>query len=728
MSEKQGTWHNPFLRGSGRGCGIVFFFFIAVLGGAWGAVLGGFVSILEDAQTQITTLDTYRPKEGSRFYDSKGEPLGEYSIEVRRLVKLGEIPLNVQKAFVATEDDRFFEHKGVRPESMFKAFLDYLQKSRMRGASTITMQLVRGVEEVTGVSTERTPSRKAKEIIVALQLEREYTKDEILELYLNMIFLGGSAYGVEAASYQYFGKSCRDVTLAEAATLAGLTRSPNQNRPDRHPENAGQRRNIVLQQMLTNGFITQQQHDEAVASSVLDSLVKPDSREAMMREGDGYWGPNQFKAPYFVEEARQMLAQQGIITKTDLIEQGLEVRTTLDMRLQRAAEEIMEKALSEFDEKKMARLTKQNKQDEFEPVAGALICIDNRKGYEGYVRALVGGRDFATEKYNTVTQAVRQPGSSFKPYVWLAAIADGATPANYKSDYAININGYAPGNFDGTFVGPVTLRYALEQSINTVAVQLLSDVGIPSVRSYMEKIGVRTPVDTNAGLSLALGSSGMTVMDQAVSYSTLAKNGTFSEPIFVTRIIDRDGFPIYEKSPELTPDVIPPNVSFVLTYMLEGVATRGTGARTGTYFKRPRAGKTGTTNDARDVWFCGFTPQFTCVVWIGYRSNKPLGSGADYTGGRMAAPIWGEFMAVAHQGMPEKDFDVPKGVEFHEVDLLKRVSRYPAYAGTIREAFITGTYPPPPPPSEETEEEMLEGEVPPADLEGQMLNTVFNET
>ena len=277
-------WRSPFRRANGRGCGFVFFLFILVLGSAWGAGLGLFVAMLDDAKTQVQALDTYRPKEGSKYYSAEGrEFLGETSIEVRQLLNLNEMPLHLQKAFLSREDDRFFEHRGVRLDSWVKVLYEYSRSGRVRGASSITMQVVRNVEDVTGVSRERTVDRKLREMLVALQIEREFTKDEILELYLNVLFLGGSAHGVEAASQLYFGKSSRDITLAESATLAALTSRPNARRPDRYPDQAQSLRDTVLHQMLSNGFITQEEHDEALAEVLTDSIITPEDRSI----GDG---------------------------------------------------------------------------------------------------------------------------------------------------------------------------------------------------------------------------------------------------------------------------------------------------------------------------------------------------------------------------------------------------------------------------------------------------------
>ena len=293
-------------RSGGRGCAVIFFLLMIVIASGWGAGLGAFVWILNDAGTTIEALEDFRPKIGSKVYSADGELLGEFSIEQRKLVRLNEMPLHLIKAFVATEDDLFYEHKGVRPDAILNAAIYILQTGRTRGGSTITQRVVRNVDDLQ-IGLERTLDRKIREAIVALQVEREFTKDEILELYLNQVFLGISANGVEAAAQQYYAKSCRDVTLGEAAVLAGLLRSPNKNEPIHNPQNALARRDIVLGQMLENKFITQQEYEAAIAEDMDASVVTPEERASLLQQGKGAWAPNRFDAPYFVEEVRQQI-------------------------------------------------------------------------------------------------------------------------------------------------------------------------------------------------------------------------------------------------------------------------------------------------------------------------------------------------------------------------------------------------------------------------------------
>ncbi len=662
-----------------------------VAGAVWGAGLGVFVKVLEDAKTVIAILDEFRPKIGSKVYSWDGELLGEFSEEQRQLVRLTDIPLHLQKAFLATEDDIFYQHKGVRPDAIINSLLFYFQTGRARGASTITMQVVRNVEPLE-IGQEVTLERKIREAIVALQVERHFTKDEILELYLNQIFLGISAYGVEAASHQYFNKSCRDTTLAEAAVLAGITRAPNSQNPFANRDAALTRRGVVLGQMLGNGFITPAEYEAAMQADMDASVVTPEERAELASRGEGVWKPNRFKAAYFCEEVRRFLLAQT--EKDEVFGEGLEVHTTIDMRLQRAAEEVLLAGLGAFDQQRLEQLTRQGKADEFQPVSGALVCIDNREPYRGFVRAMVGGRDFEQQKYNTVTQARRQPGSSIKPFVWAVAISKGLTPSTIMVDEPfVRYDGagkpWAPQNFGGTFEGPVTLRRAIEKSVNIISIKLVERFGMPEVRAMLRRCGITTPIDDVAGLTVGLGTPDVLVLDHCTAYSCFANEGVRYDPVMVAEIRNRDGLTRYDyHSDQRVERALPANVAYVMTYLMQGAAEYGTGSRSKA-LGRPRAGKTGTTNENRNVWFCGFTPDFTCVVWMGYRDNSPLGRGRDYTGGRLACPIWTEFMIRAHEGLPVRDFDVPDGVQFINVERESGVR-----GGRWREAFITGTEPP----------------------------------
>lgn len=679
-----------------RGCGAVFFIGLLVVGSLWGAALGAFMGILDDAGETIAALEDFRPKIGSKVYSSDGEMLGEFTIEQRQLVRLADMPLHLQKAFIATEDALFFQHHGVRPDAIITAALDSLRTGDMRGGSTITQQLVRNVESL-NVGLDVTIARKIREAIVAMQVEQEFTKDEILELYLNQIFLGISANGVEAASQQYFAKSCRDLTLSEAACLAGLTRWPNTRNPIANFKVALERRNIVLDQMLEHKFITQQEFDRAKSEDLDASVITKEEREQMRAQNPEMYQPNKFDAPYFVEEVRKkILAEFG---KEKVFEDGLEIYTTVDMRLQRAAERVLFAAMDSFDEEQLAKLTKQGKAAEFVPVTGALVCLDNREPYQGFVRAMVGGRDFNTKKFNNATQALRQPGSSVKPFVWAAAIDNGMTASTIIMDTPYSRRGgngkmWSPENFDGKFSGPVPLRHALEKSINIVSIKLVEQLGMPLVRSYMQRAGISTPIPNEVGLTLALGTPDVLIIDMATAYSVFPNGGVRYDPTYITEIYNRDGLRRYNYSDyqTLEENALDPRVAYVMTHIMQGVCTpegsfHPTAWRT-EKLGRPRGGKTGTTNDNRNVWFCGFTPDYTCIVWMGYSDNRSLGAGREYTGGRLASPIWTDFMIAAEEGLPVRDFTVPDGIEFFNINRFSG-----AEGGNYKEAYIKGTRP-----------------------------------
>lgn len=695
MSEDFQNGDSLLKRLQSRGCAPVFFLFIAMVGSAFGAGLGVFAFQMERAKAQIATLDQFRPRIGSKVYaDGGATKLGEYNVENRQLVRLSEIPLIVQKAVVAGEDALFYDHKGVRPDAMINTVRYIAQTGRVRGGSTITMQLVRNAEEATGISKERTASRKLREMIAALQVEREFTKDEILELYLNQVFFGGSAHGIEAAANQYFAKSCKDLTLTEAATLAGILPSPNAFRPDLHPNAALVRRNLVLDRMLEHGFIAQDECNRALARPIEEDALTPEERAARLAENHDLIVPNEFDAPYFVREMKVRALRDGHFDDDTLLESGYEIITTLDMRLQREAEKALFEQLKKFDEIKLKALQRAGREEEFVPVQGALVCMDNRDKFKGYVRALVGGRDWDVEQYNMATQALRQPGSSVKPFVFATALEFGRdkfiSPATIRVDEPTNFERagvpYVPQNFSGSFSGPVTLRYALEKSINVVTVKLVREFGIDNVKATIERCFPEVSVRSDVGFTIGLGTNEVTVLGQCAAYAAIASGGMYTKPIFIESIKDRDGIERYRAEPE-NKRVLSEDVSYVLRHMLIGAATWGTGARSGA-LNRPRGGKTGTTNDARDVWFCGFTPEYTCVVWIGYKDNRSLGRGENYTGGRQAVPVWTNFMIAALEGEPVRDFEVPEGkVEWHTVQRM--TSRG---AQNFKEAFVPGTY------------------------------------
>jgi penicillin-binding protein 1A len=505
------------------------------------------------------------------------------------------------------------------------------------------------------------------------------------------------------------------LTLGEAALLAGLLRAPNKQQPFRYPENAETRRDIVLGQMFDNDFISQEELDAARAESVADSVITPEERDLYIDTKDNRWTPNKFKAPYFVEDARKFISNppapyEVSATQEELFEGGLQIYTTVDLRLQKAGERILNEALDAFDEEKLKKLTRQGKEAEFIPVSGALICLDNRVDlvggtydYRGYIRAMVGGRDFDTKKFNNATQAKRQPGSGVKPFVWLTALDNGMTPSDYVVDERVRYldavgNVYEPSNFKNEFRGPIPMRLGLELSKNIISVKIADRMGTSLIASYMRSAGFKLPI--NPGLSMALGASDTRIIDQAEAYSTLANGGIHIPTTMVTQIRDRDGIIRYDaKDFRKIERVFPADVSYQIVHLMQGVCepnsrpNQPSGWRT-ERLKRPRAGKTGTSNRNRNAWFNGITPQYTCIVWMGYEDNRPLGTTRlGFTGGHLVSPIWTDFMLEAHQGLPVEDFKVPQGVEFYPIDRVTGLA-----GGDYMEAYIRGTKPPVNPP------------------------------
>lgn len=706
-----------------RGCGFLFFLIMTAVAAGYGGGLGVFLWMVEDARTTVRALDEYRPRMGSKVYSSDGDMLGEFSVMKRDVVGINQIPLSFQQAVIATEDDEFYTHRGVRPLAYLSVFADFLRTGKLRGGSTITMQVVRGVgewhvtdpdspeaerkgEEVQvaaggplGVGKERKFARKLREILVSLQVEREFTKDELLEIYLNGILLGLRAEGVQAGSQQYFAKDCSELTLGESALLAGLIRSPNNQQPFRHPDLAISRRNIVLKQMLELNYITPDQYEAALKERLEDSLMTPERRAQLAAEGKGPVTPDQIRAPHFVEEIRLQIQKEAM--KRDVFQEGLEIQTTLDLRIQQAAEQTLTAALEAFDDRKLKALKSTGHESEFVPVSGAILCIDNRPGYKGFVRAMVS-RNLEKPKFNCTTLARRQPGSSVKPFIWAAAIANGMTASTIENDSEfVRVdrwgNRFSPKNFDGGYLGPVTLRTALQKSVNVVSVKLLERLTVPVVGSYMQRTGIYPRIDKADGLALALGSKDVTVMNLCVAYSAFANMGVRYDPIIIDKVKSRDGLVLYDCRDHIKSEqAMPAPVAYVMTHLMQGVCKFGTGAGGGVQAKwekaypdRPRAGKTGTSNDSRNVWFCGFTPDFTCVVWVGYSDNRPLGSGRNFTGGHIANPIWTDFMIEAEKGIPVRGFEQPDGVVMMKVDRATGQR-----GGDFEEAFVKGTAPP----------------------------------
>ncbi len=683
----------------------------------------------------ISDLADYRPKLPLRVYSAEGALLGEFGEERRNLTPIQDIPDVMKNAVLAIEDARFYQHGGVDYKGMMRAGLANLGKMKSQGASTITMQVARNVY----LSSEKTLSRKIYEVLLTFKLEHLLSKDQILEIYMNQIFLGNRAYGFAAASETYFGKPLKDISIAEAAMLAGLPKAPSAYNPINNPTRARSRQLYIIERMEDNGFITA---EEAKAAKAQELKIRsgPDS--------------SRVHAEYVAEMVRQMIyAQYGGEAYT----RGLNVYTTLNAADQDTAYKALRRGIMDYERrqiyrgpekfinlpqnpkeldeaiddvllehpdngdlmsavvieanpKKIVALRGDGKSieitgeglrpvqsglsDKAAPnirirpgavirvvqtpkntweatqlpeVEGAFVAMDPRNGA---IKALVGGFDFNKNKFNHVTQAWRQPGSSFKPFIYSAALEKGFTPATVVNDAPLFFDAgttggqpWEPKNYDGTFEGPMTLRRALARSKNMVSIRILQSVTPRYAQEWITRFGFDADKHP-AYLPMALGAGAVTPMQMAAGYSVFANGGYHVNPWLITKITDHKGKELVETpEPKLGEEqrAIPARNAFVMSSLLNEVARSGTAARAQATLKRPDLyGKTGTTNDSVDAWFAGYQPTLAAVTWIGYDTPRNLGSRE--TGGGLSLPIWISFMERALKGVPVAEIPVPEGV------------------------------------------------------------------
>ncbi len=592
--------------------------------------------------TTVTRIENLAS--GKEIFDLELEPelvtgLYERIWKERRVIKLAEVPPILVNAILATEDERFFSHHGIDPIGILRAmWVNLHSMSFQQGGSTLTQQLVKNFF----LTDERTLSRKIHEAMMALIAERKYSKQTILENYLNEIYLGqrGSQgiFGVWEAARFYFSKPLSDLTVGEAALLAGLIRAPNRLSPYRSVEAATKRRNVVLAKMLDDRIITRKQYETSLAEKLPQrALVKVTN-----------------DAPYYVDYLRRELDEN--YSNAVLTKDGLRIFSSLDLQLQRKAERALVEGLKKLEATHPA-LRRKGDDDSLE---GAIIVI---RPQTGEIKAMVGGRNYQKSQFNRVFQARRQPGSVFKPFVYLAALMFGGQSGTlYTPDTVINDSQFTwsydgqewqPSNYNNEYFGAVTLRRALESSLNSATGRVAQDVGIRRVREVAHRLGIQSPLP--AVPSLALGSAEVTPLEVAVAYSTLANGGVRTRPLAVKLVLDQSGKPL-EKRDVRVEQVINPQLAYMMNSLLQGVLDRGTAAsarRLG--FNRPAAGKTGTTNDYKDAWFVGYTPDLLAVVWVGFDGQSKL----NLSGAAAALPIWTEFMKSATASMPVTDFISP---------------------------------------------------------------------
>src|SRR5437016_3138981 len=698
--------------------GRVLLAFLVLVSALVGAT-AGLLLVYSTDLPQVNELEHYRPSSITELYDNQGHIIGSFALQRRVVASYEDYPQVLRDALISTEDKEFFEHSGINVWRIVgAAYRDIESGGRVQGASTLTMQLARNLF----LSPDRSFHRKIQEVLLAIQIERRFTKPQIFTLYASQIFLGHGAYGFESASEYYFSTPAKKLTLDEAALLAGLPKAPQYYSPIVHPDRALKRRNLVINAMLEDGKITAQQATEAKAKAIVLNVQHD---------------PNSL-APYYVEEIRRYLENK--YGSDQVHEGGLRVYTSLDMNLQRAANQAVLDGVAAYErrhgwkghlenvlanhialdhyehpdwedepevngymhalvtvvgpgsasikfgryhatisqqdaawpKKKIQDILKKGdvcyvkvlsmaadgtvrvSLEQDSGAQAALVAIDNATGE---IKAMVGGRDFDESKFNRATQAMRQVGSSFKPYVYTAAIDRGESPDDTILDAPVMFQTasgpYVPHNYDEKFEGTITLRRALMMSRNIPALKIADRIGIKTVIDYARRFGVTSNMPPY--LPVALGSAEITLFEQTSAFSVFPNDGVRITPRYITKVTDYEGRVLEEDFPDVR-DVLNARTARILTSMLRDVVLHGT-AVAAAGMKYPLAGKTGTTNDFTDAWFIGFSPSTTCGVWIGYDEKRTLGP--KETGARAALPIWMDFMKVALAGHDPGDFQPP---------------------------------------------------------------------
>jgi penicillin-binding protein 1A len=609
-----------------------FLIWAIVAGLISGLTTGGFLALTHDLP-QIQALEDYTPSAITRIYSSDNILLAELFIERRDPVPLKIMPPELVTALLATEDRRFYEHSGIAIRGILRAALKNIIKRRYaEGASTITQQL----SKTLFLTPRKSMIRKFREAILSLQLERRYTKDEILELYLNQIYLGSGAYGVGSAARIYFGKRMDELTLGESALLAGLPQAPSRYSPLINPERALQRRNLVLRQMLVTNAIDQSTYEMAVAEPIKTVSTEHNNR----------------RAPYFVEYTKKQL--ESIVGADLMYKGGLTVNTTLDYRLHQIAQSAVHNGIEKLE------MRRSNHRIEGPTPQAALVAIQIRTGA---IATMIGGRDPASNGFNRAVSARRQPGSAFKPFVYASAIEKGFEQTDTLLDAPVVYHqqgkqiDYQPENFSKTYEGEVSFRWALMHSKNIPAVRLMEKLGPSAVIEFAHKLGINS--ELQPALSLALGSYETSLLEMTNAYTCFAESGRYTAAYGLSDILDANGKLIWRAKP-IARVVMTPITASIITDMLTAVIDAGTALKA-RHLPRPLAGKTGTTNDYKDAWFIGYSPALACGVWVGTDDATMLGP--NETGSQAALPIWMEVMSAAIESNPQQYFDIPAGVQ-----------------------------------------------------------------
>lgn len=633
----------------------------AVLTIAIGTLLCWFVAL---GIPDVSSVERYQPPATTVILDADGQVVDRLYRQNRFLLPLSAMPDYLVQAFVAAEDARFYEHSGVDAWSTLRALLNNLRAGgKSQGGSTITQQVTRSLL----LSREKTYIRKLKEAILAYRLDNLLSKTDILYIYLNEIYLGEGAYGVEAAAQTYFGKHAAALHLAEASMLAGLPQAPSRYSPFKNYTSAKRRQAYVLNRMAEDGYITASMARKAYAQPLIFAAAEN------LPSGNGY----------FLQQVKNYVS--GKYGSETLLSGGLVIETTLNGRMQQAGVEAVRKGVA-------AWLQRHGKDGTAPQAALIAIRVD-----DGSIRAVVGGTDFNASQFNRAVQARRQPGSAFKPFVYAAALAKGLTPATMILDDPLRLPGstygtvWSPKNFNDEYHGPTTLRDGLVHSLNSATIKLLQDVGVDNVILLARKFGIKSALQPN--LSLALGASEVTLLELTGAYAALANGGRYTEPVLVSRILDRSGR-VLETRKKRQAMALDERVAYQLTNILQKVILEGTGRQAGG-LPVASAGKTGTTDGNMDAWFIGYTPELAVGVWLGFDQGNTLGRGE--TGGRAAAPVWKDFMARFAAQMKEKEFRMPAGISVVPIDL--ETGEIADYAGSgsgrhiSREIFFNSNIP-----------------------------------
>jgi 1A family penicillin-binding protein len=618
-------------------------------------------TILPRSLPSVTALETLQPIQGTKIYDDNDEAITELHVERRILVPLAQIPQSLRDAILATEDRRFYSHWGIDPIGVARAVVQNYRRGRIvEGGSTITQQLTK----VLFLTPDKSLERKLKEAVLALELERRYSKDRILEMYLNQVYFGQGSYGVEAAARTYFGKGVSELTVRESALIAGLPRAPTNYSPFDRPEAAKRRREVVLRRMVEFGTIKDEEAKRLAKTDL--GLIPPERRRTT--------------GQYFIDYVQQTLeAKYG----PDLVlKGGLNVYTTLNPTMQLTAEQSLREGLKALASRSTQTTPSARPGESPE---GAVVTVEPQTGY---VKAMVGGSDFFRSEFNRAVQAKRQPGSAFKPFIYIAALEAGFTPASQIEDSPVSFpvggkNGqvWKPENYDRKFRGSTTLQQAIEESVNVVTVKLQDRVGLAKTIQVARRLGITSPLDVN--LSLALGTSDVSLLEMTSAYGALANQGVWMPPVTIRYVTDAQGKLLEEHVPEGR-EALAPETAYVITQMLRGVVERGTG-QAAKGLGRPVAAKTGTTNDYSNAWFVGFTPRLATGVWVGY--DRPRSLGKDETGSRVAVPIWVTYMGKVLGDSPKEDFPVPE----HVVSMLVDEDPSGECLRPVPMAFVKGT-------------------------------------